>query len=185
MQLLHRYNKTVLLEVPDDSLSGANLSGANLSRANLSRADLSGADLSGANLSGADLSGADLSRADLSGADLSRANLSRANLSRADLSRANLSGADLSGVTGEMMHVKSGQMHRWTVVYTNTHLWIGCQKRPFDQWWSATDDYIKKMDAEGLEDWKGWKPILQQIIALSPARPTGYVAPPELPEAAV
>ena len=82
-----------LLEVPGDSLSGADLSGADLRYADLSGANLSGADLSGADLSGADLRYADLSGANLSGADLRYADLSGANLSGANLSGANLSQA--------------------------------------------------------------------------------------------
>jgi Pentapeptide repeats (8 copies) len=77
-------------------LSGAYLSGADLSGANLGRADLSWADLRGADLSRAFLEGVDLSEADLSGGNLAEANLSGANLSAANLSAADLSGANLS-----------------------------------------------------------------------------------------
>ena len=77
MKIYSRYNsKKVLLEIPGDTLVGANLAGADLSGADLSWAKLYGADLSEADLSGANLSGANLSRANLSGADLSEADLS-------------------------------------------------------------------------------------------------------------
>jgi hypothetical protein len=115
MKIKNIYGK-VLLEVPGDSLRGAdlsradltwaNLTGADLTWANLTRSDLSGAGLSGANLTRSALTGADLSWADLSGANLRRANLRRVNLFGADLTGANLTGADLvnalvQGVIGE------------------------------------------------------------------------------------
>ena len=82
----------IIINVPGETLRGADLGGADLRVA-----DLGGADLGGANLSGADLRGADLRDVNLSGADLGGANLGGANLSGANLRGANLSVADLRG----------------------------------------------------------------------------------------
>lgn len=59
-----------LLDVPGDTLIGANLEGADLREANLIGADLRNAHLQGANLEGSDLEGADLTGANLQGANL-------------------------------------------------------------------------------------------------------------------
>ena len=83
----------IIINVPGETLRGADLSGADLRGANLS-----GADLSGANLRVADLRGAYLSVANLRGANLRGADLSVVNLRVADLGGANLSGADLRDV---------------------------------------------------------------------------------------
>ncbi len=124
---------------------------ANLSRANLSRANLSRADLSGANLYGA---------------DLSDANLSRANLSRADLYGANLR------CMGNMKNIKTIQADIWQVGYTHDTLQIGCQRHLISEWQAFSDEQIGRMDSQALAWWKIWKPILMNIIEVSPAKPT-------------
>jgi len=156
------------------NLRGADLSGANLSGADLRGADFSGANLSWANLRGANLSGADLSGADLSGANLSGANLSWANSPRADFSGADLSGANLRGAIGNLKNVKSMQIEDYSIVYTDTDLFIGCEKHPIFDWWKFDDAVIEAMDGEkALIFWKKWKPVLMNIIEMSPAEPTG------------
>jgi hypothetical protein len=130
------------------NLSDANLSHANLSRANLSHANLSRADLSRADLSDADLRGADLRGADLRGADLR--------------------GADLRNCIGNMKQIKSLQCDTWLISYTSTHLNIGCQTHTIEDWFDFSNDEISSMDNEALVWWKVWKPILKNIIDVSP-----------------
>jgi hypothetical protein len=123
-------------------------------RANLSRADLSGANLSRANLSGANLLGADLWGADLSGADLSE--------------------ADLSGASGNLKSIKSVFLDTYPVTYTARIMQIKCQCHEIAAWWAFSDAEIYAMDGvKALEWWQKYKPLLQQIIAMSPAEPTG------------
>jgi len=117
----------VLIEVPGDSLRGANLTRAVLRHADLAGADLRGANLTGADLCNANLYGADLRNAnlryaklryavlagvDLTGADLRGANLTGADLHRADLPGADLTGADLRGanLTGAVL-AGAGGLH--------------------------------------------------------------------------
>ena len=141
------------------------------------RAYLSGANLSGANLRGADLSDANLRDANLRGADLRGADLSDADLRGADLSGADLSGADLSGAyllcTGNMRNIKTIQADRWAVGYTHDTMQIGCQRHMIAEWFEFSDEDIASMDDGALDWWRVWKPILQSIIAASPAEPTG------------
>jgi len=144
---------------------------ANLSGANLSDANLRGANLSDANLSGANLRGANLSDANLRGANLSGAYLRGAYLRGANLSDANLRGANLSGASGNMREIKAIQADYWPVTYTSTHMQIGCQLHTLDEWWVFDDAAIRAMDSRALAWWGVWKPILQQIIAASPAVP--------------
>ena len=115
-------------------------------------ADLRGADLRGANLSGANLSGADLSCADLRGADLSEIR-------------------SLWGATGNMAEIKSVQCDLWPVTYTADKMQIGCQIHMISEWWSFSNSEIERMDSQALAWWAIWKPILQKIIEVSPAKP--------------
>jgi hypothetical protein len=153
------------------NLSHADLSGAYLYGADLSYANLSGAYLYGAYLSGANLSGANLYHANLYGADLSRADLSYANLSGADLYRANLYGADLRCM-GNMDNIKTIQADIWQVGYTHDTLQIGPHRHLIAEWQAFSDEEIGRMDSRALAWWKIWKPILMNIIEVSPAKPT-------------
>ena len=137
------------------------------------RLDLSYVDLSGANFSGADLSSTNFSGADLSGANLSYANLRGANLSGAKLSYADLRDARLWNTTGNNREIKTIQAGNWPVVYTATHMQIGCQNHAIGEWWSFSDEEIDAMDSDALTWWADWKPLLQRILEVSPATPTG------------
>ena len=178
------------------NLGHANLSNANLSRANLSNANLSNANLSGANLSRANLSRANLSRANLSYANLSYANLNwarmgganlvgaamreaamrevflrYANLSNADLSEVDMTNTDIQGCMGNQREIKTLLISdTYRIVYTSTHLHIGCRCYEISEWWGFDDDTIDEMDEEALEWWKKHKALLQQIIETCPAR---------------
>ena len=100
-----------------------------------------------------------------------RAYLSGAYLSGADLSRADLSGAYLSGASGNMAEIKSVQADIWPVTYTAEVMQIGCQRHSIAEWWAFNDIEIGAMDSDALTWWGVWKPILQTIIAASPAVP--------------
>ena len=157
------------------NLTLANLTLANLTLANLDGANLYGANLYGANLDGANLDGANLTLANLTLANLYGANLTLANLTLANLDGANLYGANLTLANGNSREVKSVQTTIWVVTYTAEVMQIGCQRHEIAKWWAFTDDEISRMERRALEWWKTWKPILQQIIEVSPAMPTGYV----------
>ena len=112
---------------------------------------------------------ADLRSADLRSANLRSADLSSANLRFADLSSADLSSADLRSAFGEMEYVKSLQCEKYYISYTSTKLNIGCQSHSILEWQNFNNDTISKMDGGALEWWQKWKPILMQIIEISPA----------------
>ena len=96
--------------------------------------------------------------------------------SRADLSRANLSGANLYGANlrcmGNMNNIKTIQADIWQVGYTHDTLQIGCQRHLIAEWQAFSDEEIRRMDSQALTWWKIWKPILMNIIEVSPANPT-------------
>ena len=107
-------------------------------------------------------------------ADLTRANLTDANLTRANLSDANLFSANLTRAAGNRRQVKSLQFEKYSVTYTASVLQIGCKNYKIDDWWGFDDLVISKMDRGALDWWRRWKPILRQIIEMSPATPTGH-----------
>jgi uncharacterized protein YjbI with pentapeptide repeats len=176
-QVLEQHRKWRFME---DGGQRANLSYANLSGADLSDANLSYANLRGANLRGANLSYANLSGADLSDANLSYANLRGANLSGASLSGANLSGASIWQTSGNGKHLMSIFLDTYPVTYTAEVMQIGCERHAIASWWEFTDQQIREMDGrQALDWWAKYKPLLQQIIALSPAEPTRPTAQAE------
>jgi len=125
-------------------------------------------------------SAADLRFADLRSANLRYADLSSANLRYANLSYANLRYANLRYAIGEMRSLRSFQIEKYMVSYTDSILNIGCQSHTIEEWENFDDDRIKSMDSGALEWWTKWKPIIFQIIEMSPAKPTGYVEKEEL-----
>ena len=165
------------------NLSDANLYGANLAYANLYSANLAGANLAHANLIDASLIDANLYGANLAGANLAGADLADANLAYAYLYGANLEGANLAyanleecssywSAIGNRSELKSMQCDTYDVTYTATRMQIGCQLHLISEWWGFDDDEISAMDSGALEWWRIWKPILQQIISISPAKST-------------
>ena len=98
-----------------------------------------------------------------------RADLSYADLRSADLSYADLRSAYLSSATGNMREIKSLHCDIWNVVYTSTHMHIGCESHEISTWWAFEDADISSMDSRALTWWAIWKPILKNIIEVSPA----------------
>ena len=47
-------------------------------------------------------------------------------------------------------------------------LYIGCKSHSIEDWKNFTDEQISKMDSGALDWWKVWKPILMNIIEVSP-----------------
>ena len=108
----------------------------------------------------------------VSGSCGARANLRGADLRGADLSDANLRGANMLCI-GNMRHIKTIQADLWAVGYTHDTMQIGCQRHMIAEWFEFSDEEIAPMDDGALDWWRVWKPILQSIIAASPAEPTG------------
>ena len=113
----------------------------------------------------------------------------RANLSGANLRGANLRGANLSeirelwGASGNGREIKALQCGTYSVTYTDTYMQIGCQIHQISEWWAFKPAEIDRMDGQATAWWSVWRPILQNIIASSPAVP-GAVAPEPVIEAA-
>lgn len=102
-----------------------------------------------------------------------RADLGYADLGYANLRGADLRDADLRGTLGNLKHIKSLQCEKYYVAYTSSSLQIGCQKHTIEDWEAFDNEKIKGMDVGALEWWTKWKPIIMQIIEMSPAEPTG------------
>ena len=127
-------------------------------------------DTGGKEGSRANLTHANLTCANLTRANLTRANLYGANLTRANLTHANLDCANLDGASGNLNNLKSVFCDTYPVTYTAEVMQIGCQCHKLEDWWSFDDARIIEMEGKtALKWWRTWKPILQQIIATSPA----------------
>jgi hypothetical protein len=122
---------------------------------------------------------ANLAHASLAGANLAGAYLTHANLAGAYLTHANLTSADLTHAnllcTGNMHNIKTIQADIWRVGYTHDTLQIGCQRHLITEWLAFSDEEISRMDSKALSWWKIWKPILMNVIEVSPANPTNEV----------
>ncbi len=118
----------------------------------------------------ANLRGANLECANLECANLEGANLRGANLEGANLECANLRGANLECATGNMKQVKSVIIETYPVVYTQSHLQIGCEIHEIQEWWQFSDNRILEMGGKtALQFWRKWKDTIKQIIEMSPA----------------
>ena len=114
-------------------------------------------------------------RANLSDANLSGVDLYCSDLSGANLYGANLYGADLRDANGNLRHVKSLQTEKYYITYTSKIIQIGCQRHTIEEWKNFNDKKILEMDGkEALLWWNKWKPIIMQIIELSPCEETKY-----------
>lgn len=121
---------------------------------------------------------ANLTHANLTHANLTRANLECANLTHANLTHANLECANLDGASGNLNNLKSVFCDTYPVTYTAEVMQIGCQCHKLEDWWSFDDARIIEMEGKtALKWWRTWKPILQQIIATSPANATESMLP--------
>jgi hypothetical protein len=153
--------------------SNRDLRNSDLRNSNLRYSNLRDSDLRRSNLSGSDLRYSNLRYSNLRSSDLRYSNLSSSDLRGSDLRGSDLRGSDLSGVVGNMREIKSGQLESWLFAYTSDRLQIGCENHAIADWWDFSDDRISQMDTEALAWWRKWKPILRQIIEMSPAIATG------------
>lgn len=170
-------------------LFGADFREAEIGGANFSNANMRGVDFrwaSGrwsyfrwASCNGANFQSADLIGADFCGSDCRSANFRTAKLGGADLRWTNLRGSDLyrtdlSEATGNGKEIITIQSDLWIVVRTADCMQIKCHLHRIQRWWEFTDAQIAAMDARAPQWWRRWKPILQQMIAVAPAKATGH-----------
>ena len=71
-----------------------------------------------------------------------------------------------------MRHIKTMQVDEWAIGYTHDTLQIDCQRHLLSEWWAFSDEEISEMGSRALAWWKVWKPIIMNIIEVSPAKPT-------------
>ena len=79
-----------------------------------------------------------------------------------------------------MREVKSAQIERWPVVWTQspdgvTTVQIGCADHPLEWWEAAGKDEITNL-RRGRDGWEVWQrlgPIVLNLIKASPATPWG------------
>lgn len=149
-------------------MSRAWLHGAQFNRTVIKDVNLRGAHLFDASLRSASLRDVNLFHANAQ-ADFTSARLHRVNFTLAAMRGAKLGHlGSLYETVGNGREIKSIHTDIWPVVYTAHQMQIGCQLHSLDDWWSFDDDVIHAMDPRAVDWWMVWKPILQQIIKISP-----------------
>lgn len=148
--------------------------GLDLTKVNLRYADLSDLDLGGHNFYGADFSNADLTRTKLNncllvGASFYEAKFTLTNLSGANLAETYLGDAKFKDITfthliGDGEYFKTIQGWDWHIVYTKTHMAIGCRQYKLSEWWKFSSKEIRNMATGATRFWTKAKPMLQEII---------------------
>ena len=94
-----------------------------------------------------------------------------ANLRHANLRDANLRGANLRDAMGNRREVKSMHVDVWHIVYTSTHIFIGCETHTTEEWKEMDDERIDSMDDDALDWWESNKAWLFDTIERFPAVP--------------
>ena len=65
------------------------------------------------------------------------------------------------------------QTETYYITYTSKIIQIGCQRHTIEEWKNFNNKSILEMDGKkALEWWDKWKPIIMQIIEMSPCEPT-------------
>ena len=162
--------------LPEYDFSGAYMSRARMQGADLHGAKLIGTDLSYAKLRGANFALARLNEADLSEADLRDANLSWVNLQSAVMTGAQLAGANICYAVGNGREIKNlhpATPDAWWLTYTATHMSIGCNLHPLEDWWVMSDEDIRAMAPGALKLWRVNKQPIMDAITAFPAEEYG------------
>jgi len=175
ISIRHKETNQVLFSGLRADLQGADLQGADLRGADLREAVLQRANLQRAVLWGADLQRADLQRADLRGANLRGADLREAVLQGADLReavlwRANLQRADLRGAVYDVPLTRPPITitgFSFSVVVTDRHVQIGCQRHTIEKWAEFDSAAIRRMG--GLDHQDEWADNRDWLLALARA----------------
>ncbi len=152
-------------------MKSCKLHGTKFVSAGLRSADFTGAEGAYTDFSGADMALASFREARLTLPRFVGADMGGTNLTDATFLSPDFTGADLRWVVGDSRFVQSLQCgDRWAISYTHDTLNIGCQSHAIEQWWAFDDEAINAMDRNAWVWWQVWKPLLQQIIAASPAK---------------
>lgn len=178
------------VDINGSNFTGADLTGASIRDAYIHSTRFLGATLDDAILDGSvivscDMSYANIKRAKLTNVlvqetvlidtDLSESRLLNAVLMKVNLFGSKLSKVDLSEnnhmhtVIGNMKEIKSLQCDTNFVSYTKDHMSIASKMFPIYQWWEMSDKEYIDLEVSSIEWWRIWKPILKQIIEVSPA----------------
>lgn len=128
-------------------------------------------DESGTSLERANFGWAYLDNVHFKNISLKDAYFEGSNLSRTTFKGVDLSECDLRDCTGNNRQIKTIQAGKYIVNYTTEVIQIGCENHSIEDWFSFSDEKIARMDDGALDWWKDWKPILKQIIEVSPAEP--------------
>lgn len=167
--------------LPKAVFDNANLDNASFTGATLTGSSFVNASLVSTNMIGSRLESVDFSNACLRGAVLNKSLLVKSCMVGTNLIDASLVGATMTGTrlddvksmwdtTGNGSEIITVRTDRWTVNYTKTHMQVGINKFLIDEWWGFSDAQISGMAKNAIEWWEKWKPILKQIIEISPAK---------------
>ncbi|MCI4435425.1 MAG: hypothetical protein JHC33_01260 [Ignisphaera sp.] len=93
---------------------------------------------------------------------------------KANFSSADITGFNLEAATGELKYIKSLKCEKYAVVYTFDRIYIGCKSHSIEEWRTFTAEEIAQMDGGDFEWFNNWKPVIMQLIEMSPALEYSY-----------
>ena len=76
-----------------------------------------------------------------------------------------MEGVDIRYCTGNGKEIKSIEVAKYAITWTDTDLAIGCQQHSKEEWLDFTDNEIRAMDEGALEWWVEWCPKLKALGA--------------------
>ena len=102
-----------------------------------------------------------------------RADLRGANLEGANLRDADLRDVKLWNTVGNSKEIKYLQLETYNITYTSSHLQIGCENHPIEDWETFSNERILQMNGKkALVFWNKWRDMIFKLIEMSPSTPT-------------
>jgi len=148
-----------------------------LQNQSMPEAKLTGCDFSCSDLSGVDFSGAMLDRCNFWGVNMNYTCMTRASVKSSNFQNSTLLGAsinfsDMAAVTGNGFEIKSAAIDFLPLVYTYTFVQIGSARESLRACQAGNaSSCFSQYDISTYMQWLKYRPLIQQLIKLSPAIP--------------
>lgn len=150
------------------------IKGVSMREANLFQVDMHGLNIQDGDFTNSNLDEAIFRKANVNNCNFQYASMNLVDFSNGDISNSNfyevyihtpdLLNTKFTHVIGDGKYLKTIMALDWHIVYTKTHMAIGCRQYKLSEWWKFTAKEIKPMHGNANRFWKRYKPLLQEII---------------------